>query len=716
MFSADQKWIMDKDFEGLSVINLYHKQNAAPKQAAHIENIKNRHMLIRKKFTVGQSFKKACIYITADDYYKLYINGSYIGQGPAPAYHSHYNMNKYDISGALLQGENIIAVHVYYQGLVNRVWNSGDYRMGMTAQIVIDDQTALVTDKSWKYENAREFAGKKTIGYNTQFVEDIDNRNKILDWKLFDFNDDTWPCVAVNENFDYHFFMQTTPSLQVYDVSPKCVREVSQKKYIIDFGHEITGRLLVSAQGISGDIVELRYSEELETPDIVKSNMRCDCDYNEKWFLSGENDRLEQYDYKAFRYAEIYSQNANIDIASVRAEVRHYPFDDKAIVFESSNPLLDKIWDICKNGVKYGTQEGFLDCPSREKGQYLGDATITSQTFSYLTGDYRMFKKCLNDFALSSSVCPGLMATAPGSWMQEISDFSLQWPLQLLKYYMFSGDIDFLKEMLPVSEGIINYFKKFSRADGLVENFNDKPIMVDWPANLRDGYDYHLMPKYQDGCNTVLNAFYIGAVKTVNKIKDILEVQYNKNEVQLLKDAFIRAFIDESGKLFVDAEGSKHSSLHANAISLFYGLVPEESRDIVNFIKNKRLNCGVYFSYFVMKALISAGQHDYVFELLTSEDKHSWGNMIKEGATTCFEAWGKEQKWNTSLCHPWASSPIIILIEDIIGVKIAEPGWKKVNFDAKHQKALEFLKVQIPTLNGKICVQWKDGQSSYEII
>ena len=42
--------------------------------------------------------------------------------------------------------------------------------------------------------------------------------------------------------------------------------------------------------------------------------------------------------------------------------------------------------------------------------------------------------------------------------------------------------------------------------------------------------------------------------------------------------------------------------------------------------------------------------------------------MLREDATACFEAWGKDQKWNTSLCHPWASAPVIILLEDIAGL------------------------------------------------
>ena len=42
--------------------------------------------------------------------------------------------------------------------------------------------------------------------------------------------------------------------------------------------------------------------------------------------------------------------------------------------------------------------------------------------------------------------------------------------------------------------------------------------------------------------------------------------------------------------------------------------------------------------------------------------------MLREGATTCFETWAKEQKWNTSLCHPWGSGAIPLIIEELAGV------------------------------------------------
>ena len=79
----------------------------------------------------------------------------------------------------------------------------------------------------------------------------------------------------------------------------------------------------------------------------------------------------------------------------------------------------------------------------------------------------------------------------------------------------------------------------------------------------------------------------------------------------------------------------------------------------------------VQFAYFVLKALGKIGAYEDELRLLLNESEHSWVNMLREGATTCFEAWGKDQKWNCSLCHPWACAPIIIIVEDILKI---DPG------------------------------------------
>ena len=72
---------------------------------------------------------------------------------------------------------------------------------------------------------------------------------------------------------------------------------------------------------------------------------------------------------------------------------------------------------------------------------------------------------------------------------------------------------------------------------------------------------------------------------------------------------------------------------------------------------------GVYMAYFALAILKTAGEFELAVELAT--DERCLLNMIREGATTTFEAWGKEQKWNTSLCHPWATAPIIVFSDKV---------------------------------------------------
>lgn len=711
------RWIMDKIFYGMTPINVFHKQSNGLVLPEHKPELKNHHMLIRKKFHLNKAEKNVILNISADDYYKLYVNNRFVGQGPAPSYYFNYYYNRYDISEYLIQGDNVIAVHVYYQGLINRVWNSGDYRQGLIAELYVDGELLLGSDSSWRYIRAKEYVGASTFGYETQFVEDIDCRLKEKHWKEIDFDDQNWEFACEHINDDHKLVLQPTPILDVYEIKPQIVKILKNGNYLLDFGQEITGQFKMEATGLSGQEILIMYGEELEDGggNHVRHQLRCNCDYKDTWTLSGDKDLLEQYDYKAFRYLEISAPKGTVDPATFCAVVRHYPLDETKCKFHTSNQLLNDIWNMCKNGVKYCSQEVYVDCPSREKGQYLGDATVTTHAHLYLSGDLRLFKKALKDFALSAYICPGIMAVAPGSFMQEIADFSLQWPLQLLNYYRQSGDIDFLIEMAPIAEGILKYFHKYKRKDGLLENVKEKWNLVDWPQNLRDNYDFDLSDVVGDGCHNVINAFYCGAVKTVNEIRDVAGIKY-EDEFPKLKEAFIKAFYREDIKLFADSTISNHTSLHSNMLPLFFGLVPNGAlNSIVDLIKDKRLNCGVYNTYFLLKGLAAAGEYELVYDLITSQDERSWANMLREGATTCFEVWGKDQKWNTSLCHAWASSPIPVIIEDILGLKPGKSGWEEVEFNPHIPESLKEVYLEIHTVRGPIVVSYKNGVALWEI-
>lgn len=712
-------WIMDPRFYGLKPIDVFHKEADKTALPTHDPALQNHHMQVRKCFHVSELPQEARLDITGDDYYKVYVNGHFVGQGPAQGNYYHYFYNRFNVAPYLQQGENVIAVHVYYHGLIARSYNSGDYRQGLIAELTADGQCLTRTDRTWKYRIAAEFTGPATVyGYNTQYTEHIDSRLEEKGWRNAGFDDSSWLPVWVHGADDHRLIMQPTPVLSVYKAKPKSTAAV-EGGLLLDFGTEVTGQFIMTAKGTRGQQVAIRCGEELLESGRVRHEMRCNCLYEDTWILSGDTDVLELFDYKAYRYVELLTDHLEaLDQDSFASIVRHYPLDDDACQFSSSNPMLDAIWSICKNGVKYGTQESYTDCPSREKGQYLGDNTVIAHSHAYLSGDLAMYRKALEDIALlSARVCPGLMAVAPGHYMQEIADYSLQWPLQLWQYYQFSGDLPFLEAMYPVAQRMMAHFAAYAREDGLLASVNDKWNLVDWPYNLRDGYDFVLEKWDTDGCHNVINAYYYGALMAMQQIREALHLPADHpHEAAQFRTSFIRVFCDPVRRVFVDAEQSEHASLHANVLPLLFGLAPDDAiPSIVQLIREKRLSCGVYMSYFVLKSLAVAGEYELLYELIVSDDLHSWSTMVKEGATTCFEAWSKDLKSNTSLCHPWASAPIPLLIEDICGIKPVAPGWRKVRFAPQVPHTLTDVTLKFNTPAGEFNFTFANGKADLKV-
>ena len=121
-------WICDPDFLNRKPVQTLHKQFGEKVEVD--ENLKDRHMLVRCAFE-AKAGEKLSLDISADDYYKLYVNGKFVGVGPAQAYTDRYPYNTYDISEYLTEGKNVIAAHVFYMGTITRAYQSGDERMGL---------------------------------------------------------------------------------------------------------------------------------------------------------------------------------------------------------------------------------------------------------------------------------------------------------------------------------------------------------------------------------------------------------------------------------------------------------------------------------------------------------------------------------------------------------------------------------------------------------
>lgn len=596
--------------------------------------------------------------ISADDYYHAWLDGAWLGQGPAPGTVDRYWYQAYPVSGG---GTMTLALHVYYQGLVNRVWNSGDGRFGFWVQLVRGEQAAELGPECWRCRLCRAYSGEVT-GYDTQFLEDFDSRLWPEGWEQPGFDDSGWKRPVPAEWADY--VMSPQPTENLWRGRADAVSAAVPGGVLLDFGRERVGTLHARARGNAGDTLTLRFGEELDENGRVRYELRCSCRYEETWTLADGENILHQFDYKAFRYAEILG---DAELAECWVWERHYPMEDALCTLSCKTDELEDIFRICKNAVRCGSQEGYLDCPSREKGQYLGDAIITARSQVWLTGKTGLLRKCIGDFLAASREFPALLGVAPGALRQEVADFSLLFPLLPLTDYQFTGDREFLQSCYPALEKIQRVFARYQRLDGLLENVSHGWNLVDWPEQARDGYDFPLTrPVVGEGCHNVINALWYGFLLMKEYVERLLCLP-RTDASRRVGEAFRRAFYRPAQRLFADSEMSGHCSLHANLYPAYFGLTPDADAYEKLLLAPGRY-CGPLPFYFALRGLARLGKWETLYRLLTRTDGYGWRNMLREGASCCFEAWGKDLKWNTSLCHPWASGAIPIIIEELAGL------------------------------------------------
>ena len=76
----------------------------------------NQTVNFKKEFEVTDS-SSAQLQITADSWYRVSVNGSWVHDGPARAYPDHGQYDIHDISALLQNGTNTIEVIVRYFGI-----------------------------------------------------------------------------------------------------------------------------------------------------------------------------------------------------------------------------------------------------------------------------------------------------------------------------------------------------------------------------------------------------------------------------------------------------------------------------------------------------------------------------------------------------------------------------------------------------------------------
>jgi len=114
----------------------------------------NQCLLARRSFSLPswQAGDAAVIKITADSWYRLFINGRWVADGPARSWPEHYQYDVIDAAPYLQAGQNELSVLVRYWGVGN--FHTLPQQAGLLAQLDVEQSSAapfrLVTDASWQ--------------------------------------------------------------------------------------------------------------------------------------------------------------------------------------------------------------------------------------------------------------------------------------------------------------------------------------------------------------------------------------------------------------------------------------------------------------------------------------------------------------------------------------------------------------------------------------
>ena len=243
------RWITTREFCDLSPLDLFHRQlSDAPTADPALQN---RHILFRKRFVCPTVPEQATLYLSADDHYILLLNGRRIAEGPAPSYHFAYCYNEIDLTPYLVQGENVLAIHTLYQGLINRVWQSGDRRHGLILDLEMDGALVLSSDESFLAALHTGYRAIGTVGYATGFLEEYDSRSPEVGFEAPEFDDSRWENACLSRVADHTLVPQTT-ALTVSERIEPVKSHTEGNRVILDFGSTYAGYLRLSALGKSG--------------------------------------------------------------------------------------------------------------------------------------------------------------------------------------------------------------------------------------------------------------------------------------------------------------------------------------------------------------------------------------------------------------------------------------------------------------------------------
>ena len=676
--------------------------------------------LYRKEISINTKPDKFIIHVSADNRYKLYINGVYVCNGPARSYLFKWNFESIDISSYLHQGKNIIS---------SVVWNFAEHRpmaqiSGHTGFIIQGNtkvENSINSDTSWLV--LKDTAYKPLpVSINQYYVagagEEFYCEKHPWNWMNKDFNTSGWKhaqeietgkpvgCMGEWGDPSLHLLSQREipfmeEKLQRFFRIRRCNATIipdeflngntlvtisanSKVKLLIDQNVLTTAYPVLNFSKGEKSSIKLTYAESLfdskgnkgNRNEIVNKQITGNSDV---MICDGGNNRIFQtLWWRTFRYVEleIETKDEPLVLNDFYSIFSAYPLEEKAS-FDCDNPQLKDIWNVGWRTQRLCANETFFDCPYYEQLQYIGDARIQALVSTYVSGDSRLVKNAIS--VLHDSQLPMAITQSrfPCNQPQIIPTFSLVWVTMVYDYWMLNDDSVFIKSMIPGMQETLNWFRNRIDSSGMLG-----PVewwdFVDWVHTI--GWEDGNPPAAHNGNSSILSLQY---VYTLEKAADVFEayrmqdmaVEY-RNLADKIKNAVFEKCFDSDKGLIADSPEKKTFSQHANALAILTNTFPEtaDKTKIIDILFNDKelAQCTLYFKFYLFEALEKAGQAK-----LFAASLIPWEQMLDAGLSTFAETPDPTR----SDCHAWSASPVYCFLSLVSGIKPASPGFSTVRIE-----------------------------------
>ena len=386
-----------------------------------------------------------------------------------------------------------------------------------------------------------------------------------------------------------------------------------------------------------------------------------------------------------FRAVEISKVPFPVSRDSVRRVVVRYGYDLAESSFKCSDERLNRIYDFCKRSVVNCSFCGVFVDGDRERIPYEGDALAQQMGSFAISSDpdiaLTTFEHLMDHPTWPTEGKNCMVIMAWNIWERTgQSKFLVKWYDRLVKEKLHGDE---------------------AREDGLLVTGSRRDL-TDWPICERDGFVFRPV-------NAAVNAYYCRALRIMSMIARMLgkpsDAATFEADANKASRSYNAVFFNKTTGLYVDGEGTDHSSLHVNALALAFGLAPEGSkRGIADFLAKKGPMCSPYFTLYLFKALLNGGRDDAVFDMILSPGERGWLNMMEFGATLPLESWSLEIKPNLDANHAWACTPLPFIAHYVLGVNPETPGSGK-SVVTPHLGPLQWAEGDVPTKGGIVHVR-----------